>query len=232
HPSPGNAAFMPIETPSSRLAALYDPEFVRVASRQLGDLLAEHFHRVQSGDSPVLNWRHPTDNIAEANRTLDAGDGTPVSTDPKSVGERFAALLRVALERGQNLHSPRYMGHQVPPSFPLAGLFDAIGAATNQPMAIYEMGPWATAIEAALVDRIGEKIGYAPGSFAGFVTHGGSIANLTALLTARNATLGDAWEAGVATQGAQPVLLAHADAHYSISRAAGVLGLGTRQVVK
>ena len=26
-------------------------------------------------------------------------------------------------------------------------MFDAVGAATNQVMAIYEMGPWATAVE-------------------------------------------------------------------------------------
>jgi L-2,4-diaminobutyrate decarboxylase len=99
-------------------------------------------------------------------------------------------------------------------------------------MAIYEMGPWATAIETALVDRLGAKLGYAPGTFSGFITHGGAIGNLTALLTARNVTLGSAWEAGLPRSGPSPVLVAHAEAHYSVSRAAGVLGLGTRQIVR
>lgn len=36
----------------------------------------------------------------------------------------------------------------------------------------------------------------------------------------------------MAHDGPQPVLLAHADAHYSVARAAGILGLGSRQIVR
>jgi L-2,4-diaminobutyrate decarboxylase len=50
-------------------------------------------------------------------------------------------------------------------------------------------------------------------------------------LTARNVMLGDAWSAGLAGRRAAPVLIAHADAHYSVTRSAGILGLGTSQVV-
>ena len=131
-----------------------------------------------------------------------------------------------------NLHHPRYIGHQVPASIPLAALFDQIGSATNQVMAIYEMGPWATAVERALVDRLGAMFGLPPGQFCGLVTHGGSLANLTALLTARNVTLERAWEAGVARPGRPPVLVVHSDAHYGIARAAGILGIGTDQIVR
>jgi L-2,4-diaminobutyrate decarboxylase len=141
------------------------------------------------------------------------------------------------LERGLNLHDPRYIGHQVPAPVPLGGLFDAVGSVTNQVMAIYEMGPWATAVEQAMVAELGVAIGWQPDSFAGAVTHGGSLANLTGLLTARNVALGDAWEYGLpgiraAESEGGAVLLAHADAHYSVARAAGILGLGSRQVVR
>ncbi|RMG32546.1 MAG: aminotransferase class V-fold PLP-dependent enzyme, partial [Planctomycetota bacterium] len=123
----------------------------------------------------------------------------------------------------------------VPASVPLAGLFDAIGSVTNQVMAIYEMGPWATAVEAALVREMAARIGFE--SAAGLITHGGSLANLTALLTARNVALRDVWRSGLArgdaaTAGAAPVLVVHGDAHYSIARAAGVLGLGTASIVR
>ena len=37
---------------------------------------------------------------------------------------------------------------------------------------------------------------------------------------------------GAAAGTGEPVLLAHADAHYSVARAAGILGLGSRQVVR
>ncbi|MGC1276372.1 MAG: pyridoxal-dependent decarboxylase [Planctomycetaceae bacterium] len=223
---------MPADSPAARLAALYDPEFVRAAGHRLADLLTEHFRKVQNRETPVLNWRHPAENVADAGSYLDAATALPTACDADAVGERFAELVRTALSRGQNLHSPRYVGHQVPPPVPIAGLFDAVSSATNQPMAIYEMGPWATAIETALIERLGARLGYPEGTFAGFITHGGSIANLTALLTARNVALDDAWEAGLTQRRPAPVLVAHAEAHYCISRAAGILGLGTRQIVK
>ncbi len=118
--------------------------------------------------------------------------------------DRFSGLVKIMLERGLNLHDPRYIGHQVPAPVPLGGLFDAVGSVTNQCMAIYEMGPWATAVERAMVQELGQAIGWAPDSFAGAVTHGGSLANLTALLTARNVALGDSWDQGLAVAGSPP----------------------------
>jgi L-2,4-diaminobutyrate decarboxylase len=84
----------------------------------------------------------------------------------------------------------------VPAPVPIAGWFDALGSVTNQCMAIYDMGPWATAAERAMVERLGEQIGWRAGEFSGLVTHGGSLANFTALLTARNVALPDCWERG------------------------------------
>jgi L-2,4-diaminobutyrate decarboxylase len=142
-----------------------------------------------------------------------------------------ANLAQQTLARGQNLHHPRYVGHQVPAPVPLASLFDFVGNVTNQVMAIYEMGPWATAVEHAVVDAVGERLGFQPGKFAGLITSGGTLANLTGLLTARNVALGNAWTAGIAGRKPAPVLIAHADAHYSVTRSAGILGLGTDQIV-
>jgi L-2,4-diaminobutyrate decarboxylase len=162
-----------------------------------------------------------------------SGRGEPSRDDsPVDLPIHFAELVQEMLARGLNLHDPRYVGHQVPAPVPLGGLFDAVGSVTNQVMAIYEMGPWSTAVEQAMIRELGEAIGWPPGTFAGAVTHGGSLANLTALLTARNLAVPDAWERGLAGRGAPPVLLAHADAHYSVARAAGILGLGSRQIVR
>ena len=117
---------------------------------------------------------------------------------PGALAERFETLAREMLSRGHNLHDPRYIGHQVPAPVPLAGLFDALGSITNQVMAIYEMGPWATSVDRAMLARLGARIGWSEGAFGGLVTHGGSLGNMTALLTARNVSLGDAWEVGLA----------------------------------
>ena len=216
-----------------RIAAAYDPGLLQRAGHRLADLLGTHLARAEASRGAVLPWTEPAEAIEQAASLLQEGSrATPGDTDPTQVTERFATLAQLMLERGLNLHDPRYIGHQVPAPVPLAGLFDSVGSVTNQVMAVYEMGPWATAAEQALVGELGEAIGWAPGSFAGLATHGGSLANLTALLTARNVALGGAWETGLGHDGPAPVLLAHADAHYSVARSAGILGLGSRNIVR
>jgi L-2,4-diaminobutyrate decarboxylase len=211
-----------------RIAAAYDPELLGGAGHCLIDQLVAHFREVQASHGDVLPWRDPALNVQEAagwlERSLPSGAGRD------EIQRQFADLVALMLRRGHNLHDPRYIGHQVPASVPLAALFDAVGSVTNQPMAIYDMGPWATAAEWCLVDRLGQLIGWQRDTFAGMVTHGGSLANLTALLAARNVSLAHSWERGLAGCTAPPVLLVHADAHYSVGRSAGVLGLGTAQV--
>ena len=59
------------------------------------------------------------------------------------------------------------------------------------------------------------------------LTHGGSLANLTALLAARSRIAPDAWERGTPPDLA---LLVPAESHYSIARAAGILGLGSAAI--
>lgn len=213
-----------------RIAAAYDPELFASAGQRLVDVLAAHLRQVEQRTGPVLHWNEPEENIAVARGILEsAGAG---QAPEASLADRFAHLVQVMLDRGQNLHHPKYIGHQVPASVPVAGWFDAVASVLNQVMAIYEMGPWATAVEAALIEKIGRQIGLKEGQFAGLVTHGGSAANLTALLTARNVALGDSWEHGVPRHGQPPALVVHAEAHYCIARSAGILGLGTRNVVK
>jgi L-2,4-diaminobutyrate decarboxylase len=212
-----------------RIFAAYDPSLLEDAGHRLASLLAANLARAERSEGPVLPWIEPAEGIRQAAAFLHDRDAGPA---PADLPADFARLVTIMLERGLNLHDPRYIGHQVPAPVPLAGLFDAVGSVTNQVMAIYEMGPWSTAVEQAMIRELGAAIGWAPDTFSGTVTHGGSLANLTALLTARNVALGDAWEHGLAGNGGKPVLLAHADAHYSVARAAGILGLGSRQIVQ
>jgi L-2,4-diaminobutyrate decarboxylase len=223
-----------------RIAAVYDPGALQAAGTQLMEVLAAHFHHVASRNAKVLNWNPPIAQVNEARRQMETEiDHVPISPGKEEAGNskhatlstRVANLTRESLSRGQNLHHPHYVGHQVPAPIPLAGLFDLVGAITNQCMAIYEMGPWATAVEHAVIAAVGERLGFAPGQFAGLVTSGGSLANLTGMLTARNISLGDAWSAGLACRSPAPVLVAQADAHYSVMRSAGILGLGANQIV-
>lgn len=207
-----------LEAARKRIAPAYDADRFGEFANQFVSGLTEHLGRIFDRQGPVLPWREPAENVADAAAIL---YGAP--------GAEFRQLLTKILERGHNLQHPRYIGHQVPAPSPIAGLFDAIGAVTNQVMAIYEMGPFSTAVEHALVDALGQKVGWKPGEFSGLITHGGSLANLTGLLTARNVSLGESWESGVPNDA---VLVTQADSHYSVMRSAGILGIGAKNVVK
>ena len=219
-----------LDAARQRIHAAYDPTLLRGAGHRLADLLADHLAAAESCQGDVLPWREPSANVRDADAALDEATGPFPTGD--GLAEHFGQLVQRMLQRGLNLHDPRYIGHQVAAPVPLAGLFDAVGSVTNQVMAIYEMGPWATAVEWALVQRLGQLIGWPRYQFSGLVTHGGSLANLTALLTARNVALGDSWERGLAGRARPPVLVVHADAHYGVSRAAGMMGIGTDQVIR
>lgn len=212
-----------------RIRQAFDPDRLRQLTHRLADLLGDHFSAIERSQKHVLNWAEPQFNVAAAKRILNESGG-PIEA-------RFVEVVEEMLARGHNLHDPRYIGHQVPAPVPIAGLFDAVGSVTNQVMAIYEMGPWATSVERSLIEQLGSEIGWTAGSFAGLVTHGGSLGNLTGLLTARNVSLGDVWENGLGAandsrHAKASVIIAHQDSHYSVTRAAGMLGIGTKQVLR
>jgi len=76
--------------------------------------------------------------------------------------------------------------------------------------------------------RIWKKLTIPKKAGAGVMTHGGSLANLTALLAARAAVAPKAWEEG---NPKELVVLAPATAHYSIARAISIMGLGKNAII-
>ena len=214
------------------IAQAYDAELLRDAGQSIIQQLGDHLREVHDGRGPVHPWCDPEENIRRAGAWLQSDQSSHRSH--ADLVRHLEQLAETSLARGQNLHHPHYIGHQVPAPVPLAGLFDAAMAVTNQVQGVYEMGPWAVSVERAVVDRLGERIGFAKGEFSGLVTSGGSLANLTALLTARNLKLSESWSRGVGAgeSGAPPVLVTHREAHYCVDRTAGILGLGTDQVLR
>ncbi len=153
-------------------------------------------------------------------------------------GRKLAAFMDRYLASATNLHHPGYMAHQVAVPHPAGALASLVDGFTNNAMAIYEMGPPAAAIEFWVLNWMIRKIGWTPTPFprdarasephaGGVLTHGGSLANLTALLAARSRIAPDAWERGTPPDLA---LLVPAESHYSIARAAGILGLGSAAI--
>ncbi len=148
-------------------------------------------------------------------------------------------FLDTYLENTQHIHHPHYIGHQVAVPHVASGIADFINGTINNPMAIYEMGPAGAVIEKFLINWMLEKIGWFKGTHlgdfkrqknngSGILTHGGSLANLTALSAARANIAPDAWVKGTPSD---LVILVSEESHYSIARAASIMGLGKDAII-
>jgi L-2,4-diaminobutyrate decarboxylase len=104
-----------------------------------------------------------------------------------------------------------------------------LGGTLNNGMAVYEMGMAPTAMERIVTDWLCRKVGYSERA-RGFLTSGGTLANLTALLSARrNRARKDIWNEGYT--GGLAIMVSEA-AHYCVDRAARIMGLGVDGVLK
>ena len=149
--------------------------------------------------------------------------------------DRLLEFMEKYLSSATRLHHPTCMAHQVAAPHYAGAIGSLIDGFTNNAMAIYEMGPAAAAIEYFIINWLLEKVGWPPSPVAapndsknvnfagGVLVHGGSLANLTALIAARNRMAPDVWKKGTPTDLA---LLAPQGAHYSVARASGILGIG------
>ncbi len=148
--------------------------------------------------------------------------------------EKLEAIIDLYIKTGISVHSPGYMGRQFSGVIPLAAVIDFISSIINQPSSFYEAGQLPNVVEHIMADEFNQFIGWEPESFAMVTTSGGSLANLTAILAARNDKLPQIWSAGISALEGQyrPAIAVSEDVHYSVCRAAGILGIGEEQIVR
>ena len=200
--------------------AMWDVEEYERAAAQAVAAVARYVAASEAGDGPAVSAPPPGDVARELDlRRLIREGGLGA--------DGFGPWLETLLECSTRLHHPGELAHQVASPDVPAALADLVHGAINQPMSIYEMGAAANAIEAAVVEWMCERVGWGDGA-GGVLTHGGSLANLTALLAARAGAAPAAWTDGV---GGGLAVLAPPSAHYSVKRSVAMLGLGERAVV-
>ncbi len=201
----------------------YDPELFRRHGHQVVEALATYLGSALAGEPPVLDLHAPLE-LAQQYQ-----DSLPLDSTDDPDAELSRCLSQI-IRQSIHLHHPGYMGHQLPPVLPLAALGDLISSLLNNSAAVHEMAQAGTQIERQVIRWLCASVGWAQDS-DGVLTSGGSLGNLTALLAARNlATQGSAWRLGLRA-GPPLALLLSDQAHYSLARAAGVLGLGQESVV-
>jgi len=198
---------------------VYSPQTASELLSDLADCIGRYYSECQSMAKPTLPELTPERYVELASQMLNYPQ------------KNFNELADLTLKYSHRLHDPRYMGHQVPPVIPAAAFFDTIGKATNQGAAVFEMAPFGTAAVRAVIHAMGKLIGWKVGDFAGVGTHGGTLANVTALLAARNIRYQNFWQDGHKGD-LKPAIMTSADSHYCIARDCGILGLGTSQLIK
>ncbi len=108
-------------------------------------------------------------------------------------------------------------------------LAEMVVAVNNTSACTYESAPVSTLMERHMLDTMLELVGFRDGE--GQMNTGSSSANLVAMLAARNEALERAKSDGLWGQQRLCAFVSE-DAHYSLDKAANVLGIGTSQLVK
>lgn len=201
------------------LSELYSPNAFRKMGHALIDQLANHLEASTSRqEMKAIPYHTPDESLAfwEADVQKDILD-TPDT------------LFADVLAHSTRVHHPRYMGHQVSVPAPAAALAGLLTELLNNGSAVYEMGMAGNAIDRIVVEHLAHRIGY-PDSAGGIITSGGTLANLTALLTARAMLPQDIWHEGTGVD--RLAIMVSEEAHYCVDRAARIMGLGDAGILK
>ncbi len=143
---------------------------------------------------------------------------------PMQVLEEICAEL---IDKGFHVPSANYFGLMNPTPTYAAVLAETLVAALNPQLATQARSQLASKIEHETVRWIGERVGWT-GEIGGTFTSGGNEANFSGLALALTRHFPGVVENGVASIGAQPLVYASAEAHHSLDKSVGLLGLGRK----
>ena len=182
----------------------------RTQGHELIDILAEYLENSKHARGAVINFSAPEDEYKYW-QEYESSDAIQIFKD--------------VISRSINVHHRKYIGHQVSAPAPLAALAGLVSELLNNGMGIYEMGAAPTAIEKVIIGRLCATVGYDKEFSDGFLTSGGTLANLTALLAAR-ARFREVYNLD------HGVIVVSDQAHFCIERAAVTMGLSLSEVIK
>jgi aromatic-L-amino-acid decarboxylase len=132
------------------------------------------------------------DNISEAPAYIPRPDGGrelwnfPITEDGIDIKQALALLRKNMDAAGINPTSGRFLGYIPGGGLYHAALGDYLAAVTNRFAGLYFASPGAVRIENIVIRWLADAVGY-PDKAAGNLTSGGSLANLSAIVTARDA---------------------------------------------
>ncbi|HZC43461.1 MAG TPA: pyridoxal-dependent decarboxylase, partial [Acidobacteriaceae bacterium] len=148
------------------------------------------------------------------------------------LGQQAAAVLddicSQMIDQGFHVPSANYFGLTNPTPTYMAVLAEALVAALNPQLASLARSQLSSRIEQQTLGWIAERVGWHQNQYGGTFTSGGTEANLSALAIALTQRYPHAADSGLVGLGEQPVVYASAEAHHSLEKSLGLLGLGRK----
>jgi glutamate/tyrosine decarboxylase-like PLP-dependent enzyme len=183
----------------------------------------------------TTDFRRLAERVTELSaKYLEDLDSKPIS--PPVAGEESVRLFDVPLpEQGIREHAlddisavidaaraqnGRFFGYVLGSGEPVAAVADLLASVLNQNVTAWRSGPAAVMIEKTVVGWLAQAIGC--GNFRGYLTGGGSSANLMGLTMAREA-IAPANERGMT---GRAVVYTSEEIHMSIPKSVALLGIG------
>jgi len=194
----------------------FDSETRRRLGYKLIDRIDEYFSGL--AQRPVQ--------LSEELRTFaDLGEPLPeFGQDAATVLDNMCSEM---MAQGFHVPSANYFGLMNPTPTYMAVLGEALVAALNPQLASLARSQLAARIERETVRWIGERVGWNR-PFDGTFTSGGNEANFSAIAMAWAMRFPESVEDGLASCAQKPVLYTSAEAHHSLEKSAGLLGLGRK----
>ena len=149
------------------------------------------------------------------------------SPDLDSLSRFLRDTATQLVDQGFHVPAANYFGLMNPTPTYAGVLAEALVAALNPQLATMARSQLASKIEAETVRWIGERFGWQQ-PFDGTFTSGGNEANFSGLALALAHHFPSSIEDGIASIGAPPVVYASAEAHHSLDKSVGLLGLGRK----
>jgi aromatic-L-amino-acid/L-tryptophan decarboxylase len=153
----------------------------------------------------------------------------PLPQDGASFEDLMGAVGKIAEFSRHNGH-PRMFGYITSAGTPVSALGSMIESAFNFNVTCWRSGPAATELEHVTLNWLKEMLGY-PAGAAGLLVGGGSMANFAGIAAARSAKAGvNVVRDGVAAVGRPMCIYVSEEGHFSVRKAAGMLGIGAANV--
>ncbi len=158
---------------------------------------------------------------------LRAGFDEPLPAEGTPFEEALGQLARTAIEFSRHSAHPRFFGYVSSPGTPVTSLGSIVASALNINVTGWRSAPVGTEIERLTIRWLAEMIGFP--DTGGLLVSGGSTANFAGLAAARSAKApGDVIRDGIA--GPHMRLYVSEEGHFSVRKAAAMLGIGTANV--